>query len=246
MFWRKKPEPQKEPEKYPDLIIEFGKSRSSNFQLALHLAQKISTFRDIQDNDTSKYQIAFNLESIKDFVQIGEIVADWKNTSFFRKDISFEKMDRWRLISMYKCYLTRDEYKNKDYYCSLDHSGRPLVIPCRLMNFTIWRLSQCSKKTDSLGNIYLDQDLVSWSVENSVKQTLATYCPVLMEKTGGKLNIQVPSKINQSDLYVNSEASNIRLLINLPESLKKVIKTGPEQNNIDDLLIDVDKLDEFK
>ncbi len=79
------------------IILEFGQSRSEYFDFALTLAQRISTFSQLVDeNRNVVYRVMFRKDKLRDFWRLWNYVETWSGTRVYVRGEEIEKRKVWR------------------------------------------------------------------------------------------------------------------------------------------------------
>ncbi len=86
-----------------NIIVSFNKSTSANFDKALHWARKSTDYQENEYNGKIIYQAMYssNPQSFMDFMQLYELVKDWKSTAFI---INGELVDKKIVGKIKWCY----------------------------------------------------------------------------------------------------------------------------------------------
>jgi len=155
--------------------VDFGKSPSSVFSLALTVAKKAPTFHIEGTPPQERYSATY--DRLSDFIELAQKVIGWKSARLVIDSRQISRSEYFSLCLVNECYNKKYEFMNHRLYCRIDRNGSKLVFPCRFLRFYRYEFSEGKFGKIRGDVVLLDKDHLKFALEQQVRQTMCYCCP---------------------------------------------------------------------
>ncbi len=216
--------------------VEFGKSSSMSFDLALAIAKKAPTFRILTNLPQERYSATFT--QLVDFIELAQYVRGWKSARFLLDGRPLSLLENMNLFRVNECYTQKQEFLNKSLYCFIGQDGSKLFFPCRRIYIRGYEFGE-GKFGKVMGNtVILDKVHLKFVLEQQARQSMSYCCPDMnMEQL---LNIvdNLPEELPLTE----EGFFGIRTIEKGLFGTLKLEPSDEETKKLEDLLKDIDEL----
>jgi hypothetical protein len=98
----------------PDVIIEFGKSTSNNYNIAVERAKAYPTYTESITDKAIRHRVTFKMEQIDDIRSMLDLIGRWKSTTIYIDNRAVPYAD---IAPVLYCYSERNKAFNQKEYC---------------------------------------------------------------------------------------------------------------------------------
>lgn len=166
--------------KEPSAVLEFGYSRSLNYQRALTLCEDMPSYSCKGSDKSIRHRLELSLRDVELIITIFDLVGSWNSSSMMINGLRASKADL--VYHGAGCYRERQKVSNPRQYCYGNSRWEFNVWGCRklempLVEFAPW-LDFGS--FDQEGVWHLDKERIRDNLEDRLKKN--QFCPILNEQ----------------------------------------------------------------
>ena len=180
----------------PTVTIEFGRSSSANYALAVEIARKNPTYSEKGSGKDIRHSVTFEFDSFDSIRELFELVGRWKNTTF---TIDGRMLPASKAFAVLACYSERCRAFNPEEYCfgrddANDYNDNDLGCRHCGINPYGWLGLKGFGTMQADGVFVVDKNRIIHEVSKNLEDYL--WCPALNPKRIEQRLKQIPDTID--------------------------------------------------
>lgn len=178
------------------ITIEFGRSSSPNYLIAVDVAKKHSTYRETGTGKDIRHSVTFDFSAFEDVRELFDLVGRWKTTSF---TINNRSMPASKAFMVLSCYGERCRAFNPEEYCfgrddASSYNDNDLGCRHCGVNPYSWQGLKGLGAMTAAGAFVVDKNRLVYEVARNLEDFL--WCPALNPKKVEQKLKQFPDTID--------------------------------------------------
>ncbi|ATW24122.1 hypothetical protein [Candidatus Formimonas warabiya] len=168
--------------KLPEITLEFGKSTSQNYDLAVEYIKKNPTYTETGQGKSVKHTANYSLANINPFFELYDLVSGWKSTAIY---MGGQQIPSQKICQSMYCYKQREKAFDPDEYCcgrDDAYNGNDNDFGCRHTGIDVygWHGLNGFGEIKSDGSFAVDKNRLIHAVSTNLEPYLL--CPALNPK----------------------------------------------------------------